>query len=130
MVVALGQQYNIVEKPTVILYTYFINRHAGTPEEQRKQKHCSTSSNMVVVIIYCYIVCEDEITTLTRGQRGSCSSDVDIFNIIQKVKNFVIHLAVDEEQWEITQGSKRQAGRTGFLAQYLSGLRHTGAPHT
>ena len=27
---ALGQQYNVGEKPTVILYTY-INRHAGTP---------------------------------------------------------------------------------------------------
>ena len=41
MVVTLGQQYNIGEKPTVILYTY-INRNAGTPEKQRKQKHCST----------------------------------------------------------------------------------------
>ena len=29
MVVTLGQQYNVGEKPTVILYTY-INRHAGT----------------------------------------------------------------------------------------------------
>ena len=28
----LGQQYNVGEKPTVILYTY-INRHAGTPEK-------------------------------------------------------------------------------------------------
>ena len=28
MVVPLGQQYNIGEKPTVILYSY-INRHAG-----------------------------------------------------------------------------------------------------
>ena len=28
MVVTLGQQYNIEEKPTVILYSY-INRHAG-----------------------------------------------------------------------------------------------------
>ena len=36
MVVTLGQQYNIGEKPTVILYTY-INRHAGTPEKQRRQ---------------------------------------------------------------------------------------------
>ena len=27
MVVTLGQQYNVGEKPTVILYTY-INRHA------------------------------------------------------------------------------------------------------
>ena len=62
--VTLGQQYNIGEKPTVILYTY-INRHAGTQEKQRKQKRCSTSSNMVV-IIYCYmyeIDCVDKATT-------------------------------------------------------------------
>ena len=61
MVVTLGQQHNIGEKPTVILYTY-INRHVGTPEKQRKQKHCSTLSNMVV-IMYCYIGCENEVTT-------------------------------------------------------------------
>ena len=36
---------------------------------------------------------------------------------MQKVQDTVIHLEVDEEQWEITQGSKRQAERTGFLAQ-------------
>ena len=29
MVVRLGQQYNVGEKPTVLLYIY-INRHAGT----------------------------------------------------------------------------------------------------
>jgi len=40
MVVPLGQQYNIGEKPTVILYTY-IKRHAGTPQKQRDK----TSSN-------------------------------------------------------------------------------------
>ena len=65
MVVTLGQQYNIGEKPTVILYTYYMNRHVWTPEKQRKQKHCGTSSNMVV-ITYCYILvidCEDEVTT-------------------------------------------------------------------
>ena len=62
MVVTLDQQYNIGEKPTVILYTY-INRHAGTPEKKRKLKrYSSTSSNMVVVIIYCYIGCEDEVS--------------------------------------------------------------------
>ena len=61
MVVPLGQQYNIGWKPTVIVYTY-INRQAGIPEKQRKQKHYSTSSNMVV-IIYCCIGCEDEVTT-------------------------------------------------------------------
>ena len=37
MIVTLGQQYNIGEKPTVILYAY-INRHAVTPEKQRRQK--------------------------------------------------------------------------------------------
>ena len=42
MVVTLGEQYNIGEKPTVILYSY-INRHAGTPDKQRRQN--STSSN-------------------------------------------------------------------------------------
>ena len=56
MVVTLGQQYNVVEKPTVILYTC-INHHAGTPEKQQKQKQkqYSTSSNMVVMI-HCYII--------------------------------------------------------------------------
>ena len=43
------------------LYTY-INRQVGTPEKQRKQKHCSTSSN-IVVIIYFYIGCENVVTT-------------------------------------------------------------------
>ena len=60
MVVTLGQQYNIGEKPTVILYTY-INRMQGL-QTKTKQKHCSTSSNMVV-IIYCNIGCEDKATT-------------------------------------------------------------------
>ena len=66
MVVTLGQQYNIGEKPTVTLYTY-INRHAGTPEKQLRQN--STPSN-IAVIIYCYIGCEAKVTTLKREQRG------------------------------------------------------------
>ena len=36
MQITLGQQYNVGEKPTVILYIY-INRHAGTPEKHEKQ---------------------------------------------------------------------------------------------
>ena len=43
MVVTLGQQYNVEEKPTVILYIY-INRLAGTPEKQQKQKRCCSTS--------------------------------------------------------------------------------------
>ena len=31
--IALGPQHNVGEKPTVILYIYIINRHAGTPEK-------------------------------------------------------------------------------------------------
>ena len=37
MAVALGQQYHVGERPTVILYTY-INRHAGTDTRQDKDK--------------------------------------------------------------------------------------------
>ena len=36
MVVTLGQQCHVGEKPTVTLYTY-INRHAGTPEKKKKK---------------------------------------------------------------------------------------------
>ena len=74
MEITLGQQYNIGEKPTVILYTY-INRHAGTPEKQSKQNRNnvnSTSSNMVV-IIYNYMGCKYKATTwyLTGFPNGS-----------------------------------------------------------
>ena len=41
MVITLGQQYNVGEKPTVILYTY-INQHSGTPTKGRQT---DTSSN-------------------------------------------------------------------------------------
>ena len=34
MQITLGQQYNVGEEPTVILYIY-INRHAGTPENKQ-----------------------------------------------------------------------------------------------
>ena len=37
MVVTSGQQYNVGEKPTVILYTY-INRHAEPPNITREDK--------------------------------------------------------------------------------------------
>ena len=33
MVVTLGQQYNVGKKPTVILDTHHINRHAGIPDK-------------------------------------------------------------------------------------------------
>ena len=59
MVVTLGQQYNVEEKPTVILYTY-INRHAGTPDKRQKKKKKSSISSNMVVIMYCFIGCKDK----------------------------------------------------------------------
>ena len=38
MQITLGQQYNVGEKPTVILYIY-INRHVGTPEKHSSNIH-------------------------------------------------------------------------------------------
>ena len=35
MQITLGQQYNVGEKPTVIMYIY-INRHAGTPPTPKR----------------------------------------------------------------------------------------------
>ena len=47
--------------------------------------------------------------------------DVDIFNIIQTVQDPGIHLEVDEKQWKITQGSKRQA-KWVWSPRTMSGL--------
>ena len=80
---------------------------------------------MVVIIYYCYIGCDEEVTTLRREQREG--HDVDIF-IIQKVQDTVIHLEVDEEQWKITQGSKRQA-KWAWSPRTMSGLRLPDTPH-
>ena len=63
----IGSTYNIGKKPTVILYIY-INRHAATPEKQRRK--IKQNKTWYIVIMYCYIGCEDEVTTLKREQRG------------------------------------------------------------
>ena len=59
---------------------------------------------------------------------GQEDPDVDIFNISQNVQDTVIHLGVDEEQWKITQGSKRQA-QWVYSPRPTSGLRLPGTPH-
>ena len=75
MEITLGQQYNAGEKPTVMLYTYIINRHAGTPEKtvKTKQRQCSTPSHMVVIIYYYYMGYKYKATTwyLTGFPNGS-----------------------------------------------------------
>ena len=47
---------------------------------------------------------------------------------IIQVHDPVIHLEVDEEQWAITQGSKRQA-RWVWSPHTMSGLRLPDTPH-
>ena len=51
MQITLGQQYNVGEKPTVILYIY-INRHGRDTRKTLKtnRRQCNTPSHMVVVI--------------------------------------------------------------------------------
>ena len=43
MVVTLSQQYNVGEKPTVILYTH-INRHAEPPNITKHQNNSAIES--------------------------------------------------------------------------------------
>ena len=46
VVVTLGQQYHVGEKPTVILYTY-INRHGGTPNKTKTKDTMSLDYSSV-----------------------------------------------------------------------------------
>ena len=77
--------------------------------------------------VTCYIGCDDKVTTRVHRSENREGRDVDIF-IIQKVQDTVIHLEVDEEQWKITQGSKRQA-RWVWSPRTMSGLRLPYTPH-
>ena len=43
---------------------------------------------------------------------------VEIFDIVQTVRDTDIHLKVDEEQWRIARESKRQVGGSGPLTRY------------
>ena len=122
LTVTLGQQYNIGEKPTVVLYTY-INRHAGTPEKQRKTKKYIIKHGSNNILLQ-HRLWRQSHYNWNENREGH---DVDIF-IIQKVQHTVIHLEVDEEQWEITKGSKRQA-RWVWSPRTMSGLRLPDTPH-
>ena len=51
MVVTLGQQYHVGEKPTVILYTY-INHRAGTPDKTKRKDTMSLDYNLLNCVYY------------------------------------------------------------------------------
>ena len=85
MVVPLGQQYNIGEKPTVILYSY-INSPCRDTRKTAKTKQlllCVTSSNN-----------KNESNTIIATR----TEDHDDVESSYQVHDPVIHLEVDEEQ--------------------------------
>ena len=53
---------------------------------------------------------------LRTGAEKTTTIVVDIFDTV--VRNTAIHRRVDEEQWRIVRGSKRQAGGSGPLSHY------------
>ena len=61
-----------------------------------------------------------------RIRSGTESTTVaGVLNImIQKSPDSGIHLNVDEEQWRVTQETKRLVGEEPFIQIYLSGLLH------
>ena len=80
MVITLGQQYNVGEKPTVILYTY-INRMQDTNKRTDKPIHHQTIKT-------------NPIQSLIRAQQRAMTMRIFII----QVHDPVIHLEVDEEQ--------------------------------
>ena len=55
MVVTLGQQYNVGEKPTVILYTLTLIAMQGHQNNSKNRNNVVHISSNMAVIIYCYI---------------------------------------------------------------------------
>ena len=64
MEITLDQQYNVGEKPTVILYTY-INRYAGTPENCCIKTTNSTLAASLVQVQCTEFLCDVHITNST-----------------------------------------------------------------
>ena len=80
MVITLGQQYNVGEKPTVILYTH-INRHAETPTKRKTKQYI--------------IKHKDKYNTTIETRTAEDHDDENLHNP-ETVQDAVIHLEVDE----------------------------------
>ena len=94
VITLLGQQYNVGEKPTVTYCTLTLIAMQG---HQQKGRQNNTSSNN-----------KDKYNTINETSTAEDHDDENLHNP-ETVQDAVIHLEVDEEQWAITQGSKRQA---------------------
>ena len=75
MVVTLGQQYNTGEKSTVMLYTYIINRHAGTPDKNKtktyKNRFIILNGNNSAIDLYTRGFAKMGYTPLFLRQKGT-----------------------------------------------------------
>ena len=70
--ITLGQQYNVGEKPTVILYTY-INRHAEPPNITEQKRHYTVDPML-----------------LPSGNPFKCHEEVLYFQLLIPPKRFDI----------------------------------------
>ena len=84
---------------------------------QQKGRQNSTSSNN-----------KDKSNTIIETSTAEDHDDENLHDP-ETVQDAGIHLEVDEEQWAITQGSKRQA-RWVWSPRTMSGLRLPDTPHT
>ena len=89
MVVTLGEQYSVGEKPTVILYTYYMNRHAGTQKKINNQKQCS-------IIVH---------TTTNKNNQNN------VVRVLCVAIPFILNVRIVDVPAGVTQ----EEGRTGFL---------------
>ena len=64
MVVTLGQQYNVGEKPTIIYFTLTLVALQGHQKNSKNKNILNSTSSNIVVIIYCYMLgWKDKATT-------------------------------------------------------------------
>ena len=83
MVITLGQQYNVGEKPTLILYTFALIAMQG---HQQKGRQTDTSSND-----------KDKYNTIIETGTAQQRRTMMMRIFIIQVHDPVIHLEVDEE---------------------------------
>ena len=88
----------------------------ATQGHQQKGRQNNTSSNN-----------KDKSNTIIETITAEDHDDENLYNP-ETVQDAVIHLEVDEEQWAITQGSKRQA-RWVWSPRTMPGLRLPDTPH-
>ena len=91
MVVTSGQQHNIGEKPSV-MYTYYINHHAGTPKPQ------SSRRNTVSLDVQ-YILTFFEFRTT---EKGKLKLNLIIIQCWYIEVRFIFVVGIN--LWEATQG--------------------------